>query len=61
MPAKSQAQYRFFKAMEENPAEAQTKGFSQPMAHEFTDPIENSGKKYFARLKERMLPKKPQF
>lgn len=54
MPAKSKAQLRFFRAMQENPAEAAAKGISPEVAKEYT---EGMTKKRFGKLKEKIKQK----
>jgi hypothetical protein len=51
MPAVSRQQYKFFKALEENPEEAKKKRVSQNVAHEFTDGMT---KGRFAKLKQKI-------
>ena len=55
MPSKSRLQYKFFKAMEEKPKEAEKKGISQNLAHEYTDSMT---KDKFKKLKEKVKGKK---
>ena len=55
MSAKSHQQFKFFKAMEENPEEAKKKGISKELAHEYTDPI-TKGK--WKKLTEKIGKKK---
>lgn len=52
MPAKSQAQFRFMKAAENNPAFAKKAGIKPSVAAEFTD--SNKGKKAYSKLPEKM-------
>ncbi len=54
MPAKSVQQFKFFKALEENPEEARKKGVSPEVAHEFTD---NMTKQRFSKLKQKVAKK----
>lgn len=50
MPAKSKAQFRFFKAMENDPKQAKEKGLSMDEIKDFT----NISKKRFAKLREKI-------
>jgi hypothetical protein len=52
MPAKSKAQYRLMKAIENDPEVAKRIGMSQEKAKEYTK--SNVGKKRFAKLKEKL-------
>ena len=54
-PAVSKQQFKFFKAMEENPKEAEKKGISTDLAHEYTDTM---SKDRWSKLKEKVKPKK---
>lgn len=54
MPATSKQQFKFFKAMEENPKEANKKGISENLAHEYTDSMT---KDKFKKLKEKLEKK----
>lgn len=51
MPAKSKQQFKFFKAMEEDPKLAKEHGVSPKVAHEFTDGMT---KKRFSKLKQKI-------
>ena len=51
MPAVSRQQYKFFKAMEENPKLAKEHGVSPKVAHEFTDDMT---KKRWSKLKKKI-------
>lgn len=51
MPAKSQQQFKFFKAMENDPKEAAKKGVSPEVAHEFTDGM---SKQRWSKLKKKV-------
>jgi hypothetical protein len=51
MPAKSKQQAKFFYAMENNPKEAEKRGISPAVAHEFTDGMT---KERFAKLKKKI-------
>lgn len=55
MPAKSKQQFKFFKAMEENPKEAKEKGISKNLAKEYTD---NMTKDRFKNLKTKLKKNK---
>jgi hypothetical protein len=55
VPAKSKQQYRFFKAIENNPEFAKSAGVSQKVAKEYTKG--NKGKYAFSKLKERIFKK----
>jgi hypothetical protein len=52
MPASSKAQFRFMKAVENNPKLAKKVGMSQEQAKEYTK--SNVGKKRFSKLKEKI-------
>ena len=52
MPAKSKAQFRLMKAIENNPELAKKIGMSQEQAKEYTKA--NVGKKRFSKLKEKL-------
>ena len=52
MPAKSKAQFRLMKAIENNPELAKKIGMSQEKAKEYTK--SNVGKKRFSKLKEKL-------
>ncbi len=52
MPAKSKAQFRLMKMLENNPKLAKEYGISREQAREFTE--ENIGNKRFSKLKERL-------
>ena len=56
MSAKSKAQFRFMKAVENNPEFAKKVGIEPEVAKEYTE--ENVGKKRFAKLKEKVSGKK---
>jgi hypothetical protein len=51
MPAKSRQQFKFFKAMEENPKLAKEHGVSPQVAHEFTDGM---SKQRWSKLKKKI-------
>lgn len=51
MPARSKAQYKFFKYLQENPEEADKKGVSPEVAKEYTSGMT---KKRFAKLKQKI-------
>lgn len=55
MPSKSKQQFKFFKAMEENPKEAAKHGVTPEVANEFT---EGMTKKRFSKLKNKVGNKK---
>lgn len=50
MPAKSKKQYRFFKAMENNPELAKEKGLSEETIKDYT----KMTKKRFSKLREKV-------
>jgi len=52
MPARSKAQYRLMKAIENDPKLAKKMGMSQEQAAEYTK--SNVGKKRFSTLKEKL-------
>jgi hypothetical protein len=52
MPSKSKAQFRFFKAVENNPEFAEKTGVSKSIAKEMTKG--NKGNKRFSKLKDRI-------
>jgi len=54
MPSRSKQQYRFFKAIENNPKLAKEKGISQSLAKDYT---EGMTKERFSKLKERLKKK----
>jgi hypothetical protein len=56
MPAKSKQQFKFMKAVENNPEFAKKVGIDPEVAAEFTKG--NKGKKRFAKLKEKVSGKK---
>ena len=56
MPAKSKKQFRFMKAAEHNPEFAEKVGIEPEVAKEYTK--ENTGKKSFAKLREKVSGKK---
>lgn len=51
MPSRSKAQFKFFKAMENNPDLAKQHGVSSDVAHEFTDGM---SKQRWSKLKSKM-------
>jgi hypothetical protein len=51
MPSKSRQQYKFFKAVEENPELAKEKGIKPEVAQEFT---QGMTKGRFAKLKQKI-------
>lgn len=51
MPSKSKQQFKFFKAMENNPVEAARKGISPELAQEYTKGMK---KERFAKLKTKI-------
>ena len=51
MPAKSRQQYKFFKAMEENPELAKKKGITSSVAHDFT---KDMTKQKWSKLKNKL-------
>ena len=53
MPAKSKAQFRFFKAMENDPAQAKEHGLTKKTIKDYT----SMTKKRFAKLKEKISKK----
>jgi hypothetical protein len=54
MPSKSKQQFKFFKAMEENPALAKERGVSPKVAHEFT---QGMTKRRWSKLKDKISKK----
>jgi len=56
MPSKSQAQYKFFKAVENNPEFAKKTGVDPQVAKEYTKG--NKGKYAFSKLKKRIGKKR---
>jgi len=50
VPAKSKAQFRFFKALENNPELRKKHNISKEEAEEYTK--DNKGKKRFSKLRE---------
>lgn len=56
MPAKSKAQFRLFKAAENNPEFAKKVGISKQTAKEFTK--DNTGKSAYSKLKDRLKKNK---
>lgn len=56
MPAKSKAAFKFMKMLEHNPKIAKEHGMTSSQAAEYTS--ENTGKKRFSKLKEKIGKKK---
>lgn len=54
MPSRSKSQYRFFKAIQNNPQLAKEKGISPSVAKDYT---EGMTKQRFSKLKEKLKKK----